>query len=100
MLERSEIGQSLLHIVSSSFLYIRITFAVLKVERKALVEKGILAAKDIGSLSFVLISIRNLRGMLDSLIDLLVLAWLFHRELPQRFLVLQGRNICLGCLDI
>ena len=54
----------------SSFSYIGITFAVFKVEGKVPVKKDILAIKDIGSLSVVLKSFRNLRGMLDGPIDL------------------------------
>ena len=45
-------------------------FAVFKAEGKVPVEKDILAIKDIGSLSVVLKSFRNLRGMLDGPIDL------------------------------
>ena len=73
---------------ASSFLYIGNAFVVFKVEGKVLVEKDILAIKDIGSLSVALKSFRNLRGMLDGHINLLFLAWLFHRERPQHLLVL------------
>ena len=45
-------------------------FAVFKVEEKVLVEKDLLAIRDTGSLSFVLKSFRNLRGMV-LLIDML-----------------------------
>ena len=55
----------------SSYLYIGITFTVFKVEGKVPVEKYILAIKNIGSLTVVLNSFRNLRGMLDGPIDLL-----------------------------
>ena len=61
----------MLHRVWSSFYYIGITFAVFKVEGKVPVEKDILAIKDIGSLSVVLKTFRNLSGMLDGPIDLL-----------------------------
>ena len=54
----------------SSFFYIGITYAVFKVERKVPIEKDILAIKDIDSLSVVLKSFKNLRGMLDGPIDL------------------------------
>ena len=46
-------------------------FAVFKVEGKVPVDKDILAIKDIGSLSVVTKSFRNLRGMLDGPNDLL-----------------------------
>ena len=52
------------------FFYIGITFAVFKVEGKVPIEKDILAIKDIDSLSVVLKSFQNLRGMLDGPIDL------------------------------
>ena len=55
----------------SSYLYIGITFTVFKVEGKVPVEKYILVIKNIGSLTVVLNSFRNLRGMLDGPIDLL-----------------------------
>ena len=55
----------------SSYLYIGITFTVFKVEGKVPVEKYILAIKNIGSLTVVLNSFRNLKGMLDGPIDLL-----------------------------
>ena len=54
----------------SSFFYIGITYAVFKVEGKVPIEKDILAIKDIDSLSVVLKSFKNLRGMLDGPIDL------------------------------
>ena len=90
----------MLHTVSSSFLYIGITFAVFKVEGKVPIEKHILAIKDIGSLSVVLKSFRHLGGMLYGPIDFLFLAWLFHRELPQYFVGFIKKEYYLGCLDI
>ena len=48
----------------SCFSNIGITFAVFKVERKIPVEKDLLAIRDVGSLSGVLKSFNNLRGML------------------------------------
>ena len=61
-------------------------FAVFKVEEKVLVEKDLLAIRDTGSLSFVLKSFRNLRGMV--LLICYFLAWLFCRELHEHLLVL------------
>ena len=50
-------------------------------------EKDALSIKDTGSLTVVLKSFRNLRGMLDGLVDLLFLRLLFDRERPQSLLV-------------
>ena len=60
-----------------------ITLDVFKVDGKVPVEKDILTIADIGSLSGVLKSFKNLRGMLPGPINLLFLAWFFDRELPQ-----------------
>ena len=49
---------------------IGITFVVFKVEGKVPVEKDILGIRDIGSLSGVSKSFKNLRGMLHDPIDL------------------------------
>ena len=51
-------------------LNIGITFAAIKVKGKLPVEKDILGIRDIGRLSGVLKSFKNLRGMLHDPIDL------------------------------
>ena len=58
-----------------------------KLEGMVKFEKDALSIKDTGSLAVVLKSFRNLRGMLDGLVDLLFLRLLFGRERPQSLLV-------------
>ena len=58
-----------------------------KLEGMVKFKKDALSIKDTGSLAVVLKSFRNLRGMLDGLVDLLFLRLLFDRERPQSLLV-------------
>ena len=58
-----------------------------KLEGMVKFEKDALPIKDTGSLAVVLKSFRNLRGMLDGLVDLLFLRLLFDRERPQSLFV-------------
>ena len=57
----------------------------LKYMGKVPVEKDILAIKDIGSLSVVLKSFRNLRGMLDGPIDLLFFSLVISQRTSSGF---------------
>ena len=86
--------------MSSSFLYIGIKFAVFNVKGKIPVEKYILAIKDIGSLSVVLKSCRNLRGMLDGSIDLLFSSLVLSQRTSSVFVGFIKKDYSLGCLDI
>ena len=82
----------------SSFLYIGITFAVFKVEGKIPVEKNILAIKDIGSLSVILKSFRNLRGMLEGPIDLLFFSLVISQRTSSAFVGLIKKEYSFGLL--
>ena len=66
-------------------LFIYWNYSPFKVEGKVPVEKDILAIKDIGSLSVVLKSFRNLRGMLDGLIDLLFFSLVISQRTSSAF---------------
>ena len=82
----------------SSFLYIGIIFAVFKVEGKVPVEKDILAIKDFGSLSVVLKSIRNLRGVLDGPIDLLLFSLVISQRTSSAFAGFIKKEYSFGLL--
>ena len=82
----------------SSFLYIGITFAVFKGEGKVPVEKDILAIKDIGSLIVVLKSFRNLKGMLDGLIDLLFFSLVISQRTSSAFVGFIKKEYSFGLL--
>ena len=82
----------------SSFSYIGITFAVFKVEEKVPVKKDILAIKDIGSLSVVLKSFRNLRGMLDGPIDLLFFSLVISQRTSSAFVGFIKKDYLFGLL--
>ena len=74
------------------------TFAVFKVEGKVPVEKDILAIKDIGSLSVVLKSFRNLRGMLDDPIDLLFFSLIISQRTSSGFVGFIKKEYSFGLL--
>ena len=71
-MKSSEIGRQLLQMVRSSYLNIEITVAVFKLLGKFSDEDDKLSINDIGLLSAVWNKFRNLQGILEGPVDLLL----------------------------